>query len=126
MSTTEAQSFLPLTPLSFHILLALSEGHRHGYAIIKDVEHRSGGIVRPGTGTLYAAIQRLLDDGLIEESPQRPEPHNDDARRRYYELSRLGRRVAEAEARRMDHLVALARQARLLTGAPPVPAGGSA
>jgi DNA-binding PadR family transcriptional regulator len=126
MSDIETRSFLPLTPLSFHVLLALSQGHRHGYAIIKDVERRSGGIMRPGTGTLYAAIQRLLEDGLIEESDDRPAPQDDDARRRYYALSELGRRVAEAEARRMDHLVALARQARLLTGARPIPAGGDA
>lgn len=125
MNETEHQAFLPLTPLSFHILLALSQGHRHGYAIIKDVERRSGGIVRPGTGTLYAAIQRLMEDGLIEESDERP-TEDDDARRRYYAVTPLGRRVAEAEARRMDHLVALAREARLLTGARPLAAGGDA
>lgn len=126
MNDTDPSAFLPLTPLSFHILLALAHQHRHGYAIIKDVERRSGGIVRPGTGTLYAAIQRLLDDGLIEESDDRPDPEKDDARRRYYVLTRLGRRVARAEARRMDHLVALARQERLLTGKRPAAAGGDA
>ena len=126
MKHTEPTALLPLTPLSFHILLALADQHRHGYAIIKDVEHRSEGILRPGTGTLYAAIQRLLDDGLIEESDDRPDPPEDDARRRYYVLTGLGRRVAQAEARRMDHLVALAREARLLTGPRPAHAGGDA
>jgi DNA-binding PadR family transcriptional regulator len=80
--------------------------------------------VRPGTGTLYAAIQRLLDELLIEESDDRPDPQDDDTRRRYYSLTALGRRVAEAEARRMDQLVALAREARLLRGARPATAGG--
>ncbi len=110
----QPHDLLPLTPLSFHILLALAAGDRHGYAIIKEMERKTGGAMRPGTGTLYAAIQRLLDDGLIRVSPERPDPEADDSRRKYYRLTAFGRNVAAAEARRLRRLVHLAAEADLV------------
>ena len=100
---------LPLAPAVFHILVALSEGERHGYAIKKDVARRSGGKVQLGPGTLYGSIKKMLEDGLIEESAQRPDFHLDDERRRYYRLTPFGRRVAAAEVERMRALVKQAR-----------------
>ena len=106
--------FLPLTPALFHVLLALAEEDRHGYAILKEVELRTGGEVRLSTGTLYGIIKRLLSDGLIVELRQRPAANNDDERRRYYRLTPLGHAVAQAEAARMEKIVALARSRNLL------------
>src|SRR5436305_6561177 len=88
-----ASKLLPLTPAVFHILIALADGEAHGYAIMQEVTRRSGGIVRLGPGTLYGAISRLLADGLIEESEQRPVPEMDDTRRRYYRLTKRGSEV---------------------------------
>ena len=101
--------FLPLTPAVFHILIALADGEAHGYAIMQSVADRSAGSVRLGAGTLYGAINRLLQDGLIEESAERPDPEMDDSRRRYYRLTDLGGRVVAAEAKRMADLVRAAR-----------------
>jgi DNA-binding PadR family transcriptional regulator len=101
--------FLPLTPAVFHILLALADGEAHGYAIMQSVTDKSAGSVRLGAGTLYGAINRLLQDGLIEESEERPDPKLDDARRRYYRLTDLGGRVVAAETKRMADLVRAAR-----------------
>jgi len=101
--------FLPLTPAVFHILLALADGEAHGYAIMQSVADRSAGSVRLGAGTLYGAINRLLQDGLIEESEERPDPEMDDSRRRYYRLTDLGGRVVAAETKRMADLVRAAR-----------------
>jgi len=98
----------------FHVLLALAEEDRHGYAILKEVELRTGGQVRLSTGTLYGIIKRLLAEGLIEELRQRPAAGNDDERRRYYRLTRSGRTLAQAEAERMEKIVALARSRNLL------------
>ena len=106
--------FLPLTPAIAHILLALADRERHGYAIMQEVERRSEGTVRLGPGTLYGSIKRMLAAGLIEESDERPAPGRDDERRRYYRITTLGRRVATAEARRMERLVSAARAKRLL------------
>ena len=103
------EAFLPLTPAVFHILLALADGEAHGYAIMQDVSQRSGGSVRLGPGTLYGAIGRLLEDGAIEESEERPDPASDDARRRYYRLTKLGGRVLTAETKRLEELVRAAR-----------------
>src|ERR1041384_3600648 len=86
-------SFLPLTPAVFHILITLADGEAHGYAMMQEVARRSGGTVRLGPGTLYGAISRLLDDGIIEESEERPDPEMDDTRRRYYRLTKFGSRV---------------------------------
>jgi len=105
----------PLTPAVFHILLALADEDRHGYAIMQEVSQRAG--ITLGPGTLYGTIKRLLADGLIEESGHRPDPDLDDDRRRYYRLTPLGRRTASAEARRMADLVRVSRRKRLLEAA---------
>jgi DNA-binding PadR family transcriptional regulator len=98
----------------FHILLALGDAERHGYAIKQEIAARTEGEVDLGPGTLYGSIKRMLADGLIEESEARPDASVDDERRRYYRITPLGREVAAAEARRMEQLVALARRKRLL------------
>src|SRR5207253_11504701 len=95
------ESLLPLTPAVFHILITLANGEAHGYAIMQEVARRSGGVVRLGPGTLYGAISRLLDDGLIEESAERPEPEMDDTRRRYYRLTKRGSQVLASETERL-------------------------
>jgi DNA-binding PadR family transcriptional regulator len=105
----EAQTFLPLQAATFHILLALADEDRHGYAVIQDVAARTGGAIRLSPGTLYRSIQRMLEDGLIVEPRERPAPEEDDERRRYYRLTSLGALVAKAEARRLANLVRMAR-----------------
>jgi len=110
------ESFLPLTHVVYHVLLALAEAPRHGYGIIKDVEGRTHGRLVLEAGTLYAAIKRLRDDRLLEESDG---PPGGDARRRYYGLTSLGRQVLRAESERLAELVALAREARVLPPAAP-------
>ena len=109
-----AESFGPLTPAMFHVLLALAGDDLHGYAILKEVELRTGGKVRLSTGTLYGVIKRLLNDGLIVELRSRPSESNDDERRRYYRLTPQGRQVATAEAERMDEILSIARSRNLL------------
>ena len=111
----DPSDFLPLTPPTFHILMALAQGDKHGYGIILDVEERTDGRFRLGPGTLYGSIKRMLATGWIAELKERPDPALDDERRRYYRLTDLGHRVAMAEAERLDSLVHLARDARLLT-----------
>jgi DNA-binding PadR family transcriptional regulator len=106
---------LPLTPAMFHILLALADKERHGYEIMREVDERTEGKMRVGPGTLYGSIKRMLNDGLIEELDERPHPQLDDERRRYYRLSDFGRRVAIAEAERLDKLVKNARSKKLLS-----------
>ena len=103
----------PLTPAMFNVLLALAQEDLHGYAILKEVAEQTAGEVQLSTGTLYGIIKRLLADGLIVET-RRPEIENDDARRRYYHLTEAGREVAVAEARRMEKLVARARNKQLI------------
>lgn len=98
----------------FHVLLALAGDDLHGYAILKEVELRTGGKVRLSTGTLYGIIKRLLADGLIAERRSRPTEAEDDERRRYYRLTPQGRQVATAEAERMDEILAIARARNLL------------
>jgi DNA-binding PadR family transcriptional regulator len=102
------QGFLPLPLASFHMLLALSEGERHGYALKREILRRTEGKLNLAAGALYGSISRMLDQGLIEESEERPDLHLDDERRRYYRITTLGRRVAQAEAMRLQHLVRLA------------------
>lgn len=109
--------YLPLTPAMFQILVSLADGEKHGYAIIKDVQRRSGGKIRLGAGTLYAIVKRFVQDGLIVETDERPDPALDDERRRYYKLSENGRAVAVAEARRMEDVLTEAR-ARLMLRKP--------
>ena len=106
----EIESLLPLPLATFHILLSLAEEDRHGYAIMQDVAARTAGEVKLGAGTLYRSIQRMLEDGLIEETRERPAPELDDERRRYYRVTRFGTAVARAEARRLAALVRLARE----------------
>lgn len=109
-----ADPFIPLSPVVFDILLALAGGERHGYGILQEVFLRSGGATRPRPGTLYRALSRLLAEGLIEESEERPAPDLDDERRRYYALTALGQQVARAEASRLASLVRAARAKRML------------
>ncbi len=108
----------PLSPAAFSILLALKDGEKHGYLILREVAERTQGQVRLLPGTLYNLLKRMLEDGWIEELDERPDPELDDERRRYYRLSALGERVLNHEARRLESLVQLARQSGL-----PGPAG---
>lgn len=112
---------LPLTPQAFQILLSLADRDLHGYAIILDVQERTDGEMRLTASTLYAALQRMLDAGMIEEVDRRRA--DDDPRRRYYSLTRYGREVARAEARRLERLIDMARGKRLLPAANPQPQG---
>lgn len=102
---TDPGRLLPLTPAVFHILLALVDQERHGYGIMKEVEARTQGRVQLKPGTLYQAIKRLLDGGLIEEADERVDPELTDERRRYYRLTEFGQQVVSAEAERLAGLV---------------------
>jgi DNA-binding PadR family transcriptional regulator len=104
------EAFLPLSSATLHILMALADEDRHGYAIIQDVLARTDGDVRLGAGTLYRSIQRMLEQRLIVEVRERPAPERDDERRRYYRITPLGAAVARAETRRLSDLVRLARE----------------
>ena len=105
----------PLTPAVFHILLALADGEKHGYSIMKDVEKQTNGATRMGPGTLYGSIKRMLSAGFIEAADERPDPALDDERRRYYRLSDLGQKVLSAESQRLEQAVKIARQKQVLT-----------
>ncbi len=109
----DLRQMMPLTPAVFFVLFSLAEGEKHGYAIMKDVGELSSGEVKMGPGTLYTTIQRLLELGLIEETRSDPT----ERRRRYYRLTRTGKALLEAEVARMDSVVRLARQKRLVTDA---------
>jgi DNA-binding PadR family transcriptional regulator len=109
----DVDSFLPLPASVMHIVVALADGEKHGYAIMRDVAELSGGAVHMGSGTLYGSIKRMLDQGLIEEAEERPDPALDDQRRRYYRLTALGRRVGAAESARLATLVDAATMRRL-------------
>jgi len=104
-----------VTPLTYQILLALADGDRHGYGIIKEIEERAGVSAAPSTGALYLALQRMEGSGAITKCEQRPD-HDDDARRRYYRLTEAGRRLAEEESQRMAALVRSAQEKNLLAG----------
>lgn len=104
---------LPLSPAVFHILLALADEERHGYAIMRDIEDRTDGVIRVGPGMLYGSIKWLLADGFIEDAPRRTRP-GDDPRRRYYRLTPAGRQLLRAEAARLESAVGLARARRIL------------
>lgn len=108
-SQDEVDALLPLPPATFHILIALADGDRHGYAVIQDIAARTGGEVRLSAGTLYRSIQRMQEQGLIAETRHRPAPNEDDERRRYYALTAFGNAVAHAEARRLTQLVKMAK-----------------
>jgi DNA-binding PadR family transcriptional regulator len=107
---TDVLELLPLPAATFHILMALAEDDRHGYGIILDVAQSTDGALKLSAGTLYRSIQRMLEQGLILETRERPAPDQDDERRRYYRITDFGRTVARAEARRLTELVRLARQ----------------
>ena len=109
MATDDPGELLPLPAATFHILLALAGEDRHGYAIIQEVEARTGGELRLSPGTLYRSIQRMLEQGLLIETRDRPQPALDDERRRYYRLTAFGTAVAKAETRRLTNLVRMAR-----------------
>src|SRR5437016_1205941 len=114
--STEIDALLPLPSATFHILLALADEDRHGYAIIQDVAARTGGELTLSAGTLYRSIQRMLEQGLIVETRDRPAPEDDDERRRYYRITPFGTAVARAEARRLTQLVRLARASGFVPG----------
>ena len=116
MRNADPEELLPLTPAVFHILLVLADGERHGYAIMQEVNRDTQGQIHMGPGTLYGTIKRLIAAGLIEETEERPSPEHDDERRRYYQLTDLGRKVASAEARRLSSVVDLAQSKRLIGG----------
>jgi DNA-binding PadR family transcriptional regulator len=115
MPETDPEIHLPLSPAAFHILLALADGEKHGYAIMQEVAALTAGQLKLGPGTLYGAVKRLLAGEWIVESEERPAPELDDQRRRYYRLTELGERVVRAEAARLSKLVDAARSKRLVT-----------
>ena len=106
---SDVSELLPLPSATFHILMAVAQDDRHGYGIIQDVAARTGGELKLSAGTLYRSIQRMLEQGLIVETDDRPAPEFDDERRRYYRISAFGTAVARAETRRMTRLVRMAR-----------------
>ena len=114
MDAASPEQILPLTPAVFHILLALSDGERHGYGIMQEVAAHSEGALQLGPGTLYGCLKRMLAAGLVEESGERPDPVLDDERRRYYRITGFGERVVRAEANRLATAVRAARRKRLL------------
>jgi DNA-binding PadR family transcriptional regulator len=110
----DPESLLPLTPGMFQVLIALADGEKHGYAIIKEVTRRTDGEVSLSAGTLYAIIRRFVQEGVVAESAERPDPALDDERRRYYRLTEFGRDVAQAEAARMETVLGMARAKKLI------------
>ena len=110
----DPEEMLPLTPAVVHILLALADGEKHGYGIMKTIEVTTDGRMKMGPGTLYGSIKRMLASDLIEETDERPAPEMDDERRRYYRLTDFGRLVITAEAERLFHLVRQAQLRKLL------------
>ena len=117
MRDAKPDSLLPLPAAVFHILIALADRDRHGYSIMQDVAARTGGKVQLSAGTLYSSIRRMLEQGLIEELAESPDPSNTDERRRYYRLTRFGKRVAKAEAERLNAMLQQARATGLVPGA---------
>lgn len=113
---SSVDAFLPLPASVMHIIVALAGGEKHGYAIMREVEELSGGAVTMGPGTLYGSIKRMIDQGLLEETDERPDPALDDERRRYYRLTEFGERVGSAEHARLRRLVSAADARRLGLG----------
>ena len=113
-TASDQKSSLRLSPAAFHIMLVLADGENHGYAIMREVQEQTQGRMRLGPGSLYGTIKRMLADGWIEESDERPDPQLDDERRRYYRLTGVGRKLVQAEAERLEQLVNVARKKRLL------------
>ena len=117
LTTHKPEGMLPLTPAVYHILLALADGERHGYSIMQEIAIQTGGALRIGPTTLYRSIKRILEDGLIVEVDERPDPELDDERRRYYRLTPFGQQVAIAETRRLAQAVAVAKTKPILGSA---------
>ena len=115
----DPDSMLPLTPAIFNILLALADGERHGYSIMQEIAAQTRGKLRIGPTTLYRSIKHMIEDGLIVETDERPDPALDDERRRYYRLTDLGQRVAAAEALRLEQMLAVAHSKSLLRNLAP-------
>ena len=113
MIRSDPDSLLPLTPGMFQVLIALADGEKHGYAILKEVARRTGGEVTLSAATLYTIVRRFVQEGVIAESAERPDPSLDDERRRYYRLTPFGRDVAKAEAARMETALGMARAKKL-------------
>lgn len=116
MYDSKPDSLLPLPTAVFHILIALADRDRHGYSIMQDVAARTGSKVQLSAGTLYSSIRRMLEQGLIEELKESPDPSSTDERRRYYRLTRFGKRVAAAEVERLTALLREARATGLVSG----------
>ena len=114
MIRSDPDSLLPLTPGMFQVLIALADGEKHGYAILKEVARRTGGEVTLSAATLYTIVRRFVQEGVIAESAERPDPSLDDERRRYYRLTPFGRDVAKAEAARMETVLGMARAKKLI------------
>ena len=112
----DIDSYLPLPASAMHIIVALAAGERHGYAIMRDIDELSAGSVTMGPGTLYGSLKRMIDQGLVEETDERPDPVLDDERRRYYRLTALGQRVGAAEQARLTGLLDAARLRELGLG----------
>jgi DNA-binding PadR family transcriptional regulator len=113
-NAAHVRAYLPLTPMVLHVLLALADGDKHGYAIIKEVRRRTAGEVELGASSLYVVLRRLVADGALTETKDRPDPALDDERRRYYRLTSFGRALAVAELKRLESLLAQGRQKRLV------------
>ena len=112
--TERVDDHLPLAPAVFHVLLALADGEKHGYAMMREIRTRTSGAVALSASTLYGMVKRLLENGLLEASSERPDPALDDERRRYYRLTEFGRAVAVAESRRLEATLGIARAKRLI------------
>jgi DNA-binding PadR family transcriptional regulator len=110
----DPESLLPLPTATFHVLVALAGRERHGYSIMQDVASRTDGKVRLSAATLYSSIRRMLEQGLVAELSESPDPENQDERRRYYGLTAFGRRVAMAEAQRLNAMLSQARETGLI------------
>lgn len=119
-----SEALLPLTPAVFHIMLALGDVERHGYSLMQEIAQQTDGRVRIGPGTLYRSLKQMLRDGLVIETDERPAPEFDNERRRYYRITDLGRRVTEAEARRLATLVGIARGKGFIPALDPPLSGG--
>src|SRR5690348_9398387 len=117
MHDAKPDSLLPLPTAVFHILIALADRDRHGYSIMQDVAARTEGKVQLSPGTLYSSIRRMLEQGLIQELAESPDPSSTDERRRYYRLTRFGKRTAAAEVGRLNALLQQARATGLISGA---------
>ena len=120
MEKRSVEPLLPMTAAMFHVLLALADGDKHGYAIMKEVTRLTDGAVSLSAGTLYGILRRLESEGLVVEKEERPAPELDDERRRYYHLTEFGRRVARAEAERLEDMVELARSKKLMVRVKPI------